>query len=206
LAKVNIFPSFLFAVDSVDSDVLICGECQTEFALNDIVRFIKHKVKHLNKENCQPYDSDDNLENDEDTENMLISNRRPSISAPMARKGTPELRDKMSPRPAHLQNVPMNLSMDIDDNAQELKENESKSDFCSTDDKGTSTPPRPQQVDAESNTNNTGTVDLIIFPLRFAKWEKNFKWWWSSPSKGQNLPKEFPFHINSLQSFWCHNL
>ncbi|XP_064621572.1 B-cell lymphoma/leukemia 11A-like [Lineus longissimus] len=148
-------------MDSVDSDVLICGECQTEFALNDIVRFIKHKVKHLNKENCQPYDSDDNLENDEDGENMLINNHRPSISAPMGRKGTPELRDKMSPRPAHLQNVPINLSMDIDDNAQELKENDLKSDFCSKDDKGTCTAPRPKQVDAESNTTNTEPYSFV---------------------------------------------
>ena len=70
------------------TDILVCGSCQQDFQLSDIVKFIEHKAKCGNKENKQhiPYhfpqrrkrtrdgnqgvddDEDDDDEEDEDME------------------------------------------------------------------------------------------------------------------------------------------
>lgn len=51
-----------------ENDLLVCGDCQTSFPLQEIVQFIKHKNHACNKENadaCTPT-KDDNNDNDGD--------------------------------------------------------------------------------------------------------------------------------------------
>ncbi|XP_023226627.1 B-cell lymphoma/leukemia 11A-like isoform X1 [Centruroides sculpturatus] len=76
-------------------DTLICGVCQKDFPLSDIVRFIQHKVQTCNKENYLLYDDSD-YENDNEGSGVqeVVRSRRPSISAPISKK------DKNMPRPS----------------------------------------------------------------------------------------------------------
>ena len=68
--------------------------CQKDFALSDIVKFIQHKVQSCNKENYllyaehEDYDSDPNEHNGNNggTGIPIVNSRRPSISAPIARR------------------------------------------------------------------------------------------------------------------------
>lgn len=103
---------FFFPVEP-EQDYLTCGDCQREFLLSDIVKFIQHKVNRCNKkENASdPFTEDSQYEDgsEESVEGVdgsgVINARRTSISAPIStRRGTPEAgsapsRDKTSPRP-----------------------------------------------------------------------------------------------------------
>jgi len=117
-----------------EQDYLTCGECQKDFLLSDIVKFIQHKINRCNKENVDPFDDNDLYEGDDDDDdssvvsNSFISNRRTSISAPIAQRkaNTP---DKLSPRP------PVSLTIGNDE--------EAKSDHSHG---------RPQCQDASANT------------------------------------------------------
>ncbi|XP_013773270.1 B-cell lymphoma/leukemia 11A-like [Limulus polyphemus] len=67
-------------------DILTCGVCQKDFALSDILKFIQHKVRSCNKENCLLYDERNDIsgeENEEDT--TAMPTRRSSISAPISK-------------------------------------------------------------------------------------------------------------------------
>ncbi len=103
----NIFVSLLLFAAEPEQDFITCGDCQHEFKLCDITKFIQHKVNGCNKENVDPFENSDSGEPpDADREDAVavgISNRRTSISAPIANRSTPELRaggDKTSPRPS----------------------------------------------------------------------------------------------------------
>ena len=100
----------MFAVET-EQDILTCGDCQREFILGDIVKFVQHKVNrcNCNKEKCQSYDDHD-FPDGEDNDDMssaaltptVISNKRPSISAPIALKGSSgaevsSIRERLSP-------------------------------------------------------------------------------------------------------------
>ena len=103
----NIFHFFLLSAEQEQQDFITCGDCQHEFKLCDIVKFIQHKVNGCNKENVDPFENNDPGSDDSPPEGSepvsLIGNRRTSISAPIANRGTPELRDKSSPRPSREQ-------------------------------------------------------------------------------------------------------
>ena len=101
----NFIYLFIFPAEP-EQDFVTCGDCQREFNLCDIVKFIQHKVNRCNKENVEPHENSDSFERDggeESRSSSHISNRRTSISAPIANRSTPELRDKASPRPSHTQ-------------------------------------------------------------------------------------------------------
>lgn len=89
MVDLNCF-SFSFSVEQ-ENDLLVCGDCQTNFPLHDITKFIRHKVNKCNKENVEEkgrdsYDGDC----DSDNGNAVISIKRTSISAPITRKETLE--------------------------------------------------------------------------------------------------------------------
>ncbi len=95
--------SCIFVVEP-EQDYLTCGDCQRDFLLSDILKFIQHKINRCNKENVDPFDENYFEDEEEQQESMssVITSHRTSISAPITqRKGTPELRsDKTSPRPS----------------------------------------------------------------------------------------------------------
>ena len=108
----NSLPFWPFPVEP-EQDFLTCGDCQREFLLSDILKFIQHKVNRCNKENVDPYAGDGEFEDGAEDQGQsaavggntpgsgVINARRTSISAPIARRGTPEAgREKLSPRPA----------------------------------------------------------------------------------------------------------
>ena len=88
-----------------EQDVLTCGNCQKDFLLSEITKFIQHKVSRCNKENVEPFDE---ISGDFDESiSSVISSRRTSISAPIANKATGgDAREKLSPRPATAAAVP----------------------------------------------------------------------------------------------------
>lgn len=80
-----------------EQDYLTCGDCQKDFLLSDIVKFIQHKINRCNKENVDPYEDNEYDEDEEDDQDSVVSNsvisaRRTSISAPIAQRkaSTPE--------------------------------------------------------------------------------------------------------------------
>ena len=96
-----------------EQDLLTCGNCQREFLLSEILKFIQHKVTRCNKENVQPFDEHGGSDIDDNSQSAIISNRRTSISAPIAHKAAAaavvaadsrdnnrDSRDKSSPRPS----------------------------------------------------------------------------------------------------------
>lgn len=80
-----------------EQDFITCGDCQREFVLSDIVRFIQHKVNRCNKENVQP-DFPNNTDyghcDDDDDPVSVINSRRTSVSI------SAPIREKMSPKPS----------------------------------------------------------------------------------------------------------
>ncbi|XP_074647294.1 BCL11 transcription factor A-like isoform X2 [Tubulanus polymorphus] len=144
-------------LESADHDMLICGLCQAEFPLGDIVKFIHHKAQQCNKENVKPVGccNDTTKEDEEDGNDMQdglshIENRQPSISAPIANfRASPDTREQASPKPAGLQNIPMNLSMDD-----------------SFSGKGRTTIEKPKQKDADTNTSNTEPCNFICLTCK----------------------------------------
>lgn len=132
-----------------ENDLLVCGDCQTNFPLKDIQKFIKHKVLRCNKENISVLDSEAEYD-DDDSESETISqigSKQPSISAPIARKESQDT--KHSPRPSE----PMKeLNRSLDTNSNKHKEDENGNDDRH------SLPLKPHKlvVDAESNTTHSG--------------------------------------------------
>lgn len=127
----------LFAVEQ-ENDLLVCGECRTNFPLRDITKFIRHKVNKCNKENVEN-DNDTLGGNDDGDANNVISSKRTPISAPITRKESVDGLSK-SPRVA---------------DAEVKTENEEESDDVK--DTKDRLPFRPKPVaDAESNTTNSG--------------------------------------------------
>lgn len=147
MSKIFFF-SFLISVEQ-ENDLLVCGDCQTNFPLKDIQKFIKHKVLRCNKENISVLDSEAEYD-DDDSESETISqigSKQPSISAPIARKESQDT--KHSPRPSE----PMKeLNRSLDTNSNKHKEDENGNDDRH------SLPLKPHKlvVDAESNTTHSG--------------------------------------------------
>ncbi|KAL5277163.1 BCL11A family protein [Megaselia abdita] len=76
-------------VDPSTQDILTCGSCQKHFALSEIVRFIQHKIQQCNKENygqCMSQGPINDRDGGDDGRPLTLSNRRPSISAPIANR------------------------------------------------------------------------------------------------------------------------
>ena len=95
------FFSLLTVDPEADHDTITCGACQTVFPLADIVKFIQHKVNRCNKENIGPFEEpNDDEENSEQNVMTVINNRRPSISAPIATRRSPDKHSTSSPRPS----------------------------------------------------------------------------------------------------------
>lgn len=117
-----------------ENDLLVCGECQTSFPLQDILKFIRHKINRCSKDG-----ETNNPENDDDdheaTDMCSISRKRTSISAPISRKESLEAR--LSPL---LENA-------------DIKE---RDDLPMDEDIKPSRPPLKLKQDAESNTTQTG--------------------------------------------------
>ena len=66
-----------------ENDLLICGNCQTNFPLREITKFIRHKVNKCNKENILRESRNGDAEEDDEA---VISAKRTPISAPISRK------------------------------------------------------------------------------------------------------------------------
>jgi hypothetical protein len=114
-----------------EQDVLTCGNCQKEFLLSEITKFIQHKVSRCNKENVEPFDeTGDDFDANDESMSSVISSRRTSISAPIAHKAASEVRDKQSPRPSLLQpetnSMPENLPKDNKTEDSETTEDAAK--------------------------------------------------------------------------------
>lgn len=148
----NVYCSYLlyFTVEQ-ENDLLVCGDCQTNFPLQDIVKFIRHKINKCSKDLTDSLDSpdvDDGNQSDAETLCSSISSKRTSISAPIALKELVE--NKTSPRPS-LESI------------SSLKDVKLKEENCGTPDEDVKeskilrSPLKPKQVvDAESNTTYTG--------------------------------------------------
>ena len=167
---------FLFSAEQEQQDFITCGDCQHEFKLCDIVKFIQHKVNGCNKENVDPYENNDPADDSpEGTEAVsLIGNRRTSISAPIANRGTPELRDKSSLRPsrelpstatsvdgAKSANNSSHNNDEDDEDSNEEDENEADDDLRSR----TSSRKKKSVATNESNGPNQGQSKFFAFVL-----------------------------------------
>ncbi|XP_013409449.1 LOW QUALITY PROTEIN: B-cell lymphoma/leukemia 11A-like [Lingula anatina] len=145
-----------------DQDVLVCGDCHEEFALNDICKFIQHKVKRCNKENIDPFsepgppggEDDDRLDQ---CMSVISTARRTSISAPIAHKGSisSDGRDRSSPRPSLLSQT-SKIEEEEEDNGESGPRGERSPSLASL-----QQPLRPKQVDAESNTTHTEPSNFV---------------------------------------------
>jgi hypothetical protein len=157
-------------------DILVCGVCQREFALSDILKFISHKVNSCsNKENCRfdTYNnrSDDELDNNEDQLPVIsdtnevnnaddvsnASNIESSSSSAVInlRKQTPSI---ISTSQRHklikLRHHRVHNAHNVHNHSQQNR-NVHQSQ-CQTNEISRSTPGEKQTVDAYTNTINTG--------------------------------------------------
>ena len=138
----------LYVAVEQENDLLVCGDCQTSFPLQDIVQFIKHKNHNCNKENvesgCSPSADDasqDDGEGPKDLSNPKASGGKKDAAAdwPQGERGTPSSRDGAS----SVQSVEMR---------EEGREQRM--------------PLRPKQVvDAEANTTHSGKEEGRGFVL-----------------------------------------
>ena len=166
----NVLNKFLcFVTVEHEQDYLTCGDCQREFLLSDIVKFIQHKVNRCNKENVDPFEDNefDNESEENEAVSGVINARRTSISAPIARRGTPELREKLSPRPSRSVSIGGDDAPSGDEENNEEKEgsNKHKSSHALQNGGTSGRPSRPSCVDAESNTTNSGTSRFALSHL-----------------------------------------
>ena len=90
------FLSFILLVEQ-ENDLLICGNCQTNFPLREITKFIRHKVNKCNKENIlrESFSGDGEVDDE-----AVIGAKRTSISEPISRKESIDGSVRMSPRPS----------------------------------------------------------------------------------------------------------
>jgi hypothetical protein len=110
-------------------DMLVCGSCQQDFQLSDIVKFIEHKAVCGNKENKRkiPYflsqrrqregDNDDDYDDDEDDENddnksQLADQSSGSENENSIHRSHPHRRDL-----THKQSTPPKVLVDTSGNA-----------------------------------------------------------------------------------------
>ncbi|XP_052827882.1 B-cell lymphoma/leukemia 11A [Octopus bimaculoides] len=140
-------------IDSLEqeNDLLVCGDCQTNFPLRDIQKFIKHKVHRCNKENISVLDSEAEYDDDDDSGTEAISqigSKQPSISAPIARKEA--LDTKHSPRSSEPMKE-LNRTLDSGHSNKRKEEDNGSQDLR------ISLPLKPtkQVADAESNTTHS---------------------------------------------------
>lgn len=99
-----------------ENDLLVCGVCQTNFPLQDIIKFIRHKVTRCNKENVDVETSEFEDGEEPDPESLAISSKRTSISAPITRKE--QMENRLSPRPSSESNLALKDAKLRDDNSQ----------------------------------------------------------------------------------------
>ncbi|XP_045183835.2 B-cell lymphoma/leukemia 11A-like [Mercenaria mercenaria] len=152
-------PQHRLTLDSVEqeNDLLVCGECRTNFPLREITKFIRHKVNKCNKENVENDNDAFDGNCDSDDGNNVISSKRTPISAPITRKESFDGVNK-SPRV---------LDTDV-----KTEEDEDKDDVKDVKDR---LPFRLKQVaDAESNTTNTEPLKFTCETCR-----KTFSSAWS---------------------------
>ena len=81
-----------------ENDLLVCGDCQTNFPLREITRFIRHKVNKCNKEKENETENFDQNGEGDANGNAIISTKCTSISAPITRKESLEGVSSKSPR------------------------------------------------------------------------------------------------------------
>lgn len=137
--------SFLFSVEQ-ENDLLVCGVCQTNFPLQDIIKFIRHKVTRCNKENVDVETSEFEDGEDPDPESLAISSKRTSISAPITRKE--QMESRLSPRPSSESNLALKDAKLRDDN--------SHFNVFSDRDRSARSPFRTSTNDISCNTEITG--------------------------------------------------
>lgn len=157
------FP-FLFSVEQ-ENDLLVCGVCQTNFPLQDIIKFIRHKVTRCNKENVDVETSEFEDGEDPDPESLAISSKRTSISAPITRKE--QMESRLSPRPSSESNLALKDAKLRDDN--------SHFNVFSDRDRSARSPFRTSTNDISCNTEITGRSSSQIDKLLFLilPWDYN---------------------------------
>lgn len=143
--------SFLFSVEQ-ENDLLVCGVCQTNFPLQDIIKFIRHKVTRCNKENVDVETSEFEDGEEPDPESLAISSKRTSISAPITRKE--QMENRLSPRPSSESNLALKDAKLRDDNSQ--------FNVFSDRDRSARSPFRTSTNDISCNTEITGRYSSQI--------------------------------------------
>ena len=116
------------------------------FPLHDITKFIRHKVNRCNKENVNCESEPFEGEGDNDDPDKVIGNKPIPISAPITRKESVDGSAK-SPRQA------IDSSLEVKQEKAETEESPVKEEEKDVKDR---LPFRLKQVDAESNTTNSG--------------------------------------------------
>ena len=133
-----------FSVEQ-ENDLLTCGTCKADFPLQDIIKFIRHKVNKCDKENVDLDNPDPDEGNQSDSESLSLgSNLKTSISAPISKKDL--IDNKLSSRPS--------LEALEDALRQFRKANEGGENLFDL--KFPRSPLKPKHVNAETNTINSG--------------------------------------------------
>ncbi|OWF55105.1 B-cell lymphoma/leukemia 11A-like [Mizuhopecten yessoensis] len=152
------------ALDSLEqeNDLLLCGECQTSFPLQDILKFIRHKVNKCSKKIVDVLDSPEYEDGPHsDSEHCgSITSKRTSISAPISLKEAIE--NNKSPR----------SSLDSLGSLKDVRIKEENGHSPMEEDKLfeqklSRSPLKPRKVvDAESNTTNTEPSKFVCDSCR----------------------------------------
>ncbi|XP_052273602.1 B-cell lymphoma/leukemia 11A-like isoform X2 [Dreissena polymorpha] len=137
-------------IDSVEqeNDLLVCGDCQTNFRLREITKFIRHKVNKCGKEKTDENESYE--QNDDGNNSAVISSKRTPISAPITRRELLDAACKLSC------GANGDVKIETEDEAgHEVKDVKERVPLK-----------QKQGVDAESNTTNTEPVKVTCDSCR----------------------------------------
>ena len=148
------FLCFILSVEQ-ENDLLVCCECQTNFPLQDICKFIQHKVNRCNKnkkdvsETTDPNNGDNAATNETEEEYQDgICSKTTSISAPITLKDLQENKALSSPDSEDSFTVIKVKKEHGDVSMEEVKKTEQKVQQRH--------PLKPRQVDAGANTTHSG--------------------------------------------------
>lgn len=130
-----------------DQDLLTCGECRREFALADILKFIKHKVKECrNRSGCGENDyNGDNGNGMDELKSLVDCEDKDGQGSDQEEDGSTEVR-KQTPSiisQRHKLKSQQAKALQLISTQQRLRNAQLKQR-------------RPQTVDAHTNTINTG--------------------------------------------------